>query len=141
MIVPGYFEDLAVLHENTLPVRSYYVPSSGKSEAPADQPLREASGRLRMLSGCGWRFRYYGSIYDLKEEFFRTGFTPDENWRREQVPFCWQLRGYDENQYTNIRYPFPFDPPFVPRQDPCGAYLHQFEVKNAPQQLTLWDMK
>ena len=70
MIVPGYFEDLSVLHENMLPVRSYYVPSSGPGEAPADQPLREASGRLRMLSGCEWLFRYYGSIYDLKEEFF-----------------------------------------------------------------------
>ena len=132
MIVPGYFEDLSVLHENTLPVRSYYVPSSGQSEAPAGQPLREASGRLRMLSGCEWLFRYYGSIYDLKEEFFQTGFTPDESWRREQVPFCWQLRGYDGNQYTNIRYPFPFDPPFVPRQDPCGTYLHQFEWHRDP---------
>ena len=114
MIVPRYFEDLSVLHENTLPVRSYYVPASGESVFPGDQPFRESSGRLRMLSGCRWLFRYYKSIHELKEEFFREGFMPDDGWRQEQVPFCWQMRGYDENQYTNLRYPFPFDPPFVP---------------------------
>ena len=105
MIVPRYFEDLSVLHENTLPVRAYYVPASGECVSPADPPLREASGRLTMLSGREWLFRYYKSIHDLKEEFFREGFTPEEGWRREQVPFCWQMRGYDENQYTNILSP------------------------------------
>lgn len=132
MIVPRYFEDLTVLHENTLPVRSYYVPASGESEAPEDQPLREFSGRLRMLSGCSWLFRYYKSIHELKEEFFREDFMPDEGWGGEHVPFCWQMRGYDEHQYTNIRYPFPFDPPFVPQQNPCGAYLHRFEWHRDP---------
>ena len=133
MIVPRYFEDLSVLHENTLPVRAYYVPASGECVSPADQPLREASGRLTMLSGREWLFRYYKSIHDLKEEFFREGFAPDEDWRREEVPFCWQMRGYDENQYTNIRYPFPFDPPFVPQQNPCGVYLHHFEWHRDPE--------
>ena len=57
LIVPRYFEDLSVLHENTLPVRSYYVPTSGESDLPGDRPFRESSGRLRMLSGCSWLFR------------------------------------------------------------------------------------
>ena len=133
MIVPRYFEDLSVLHENTLPLRSYYIPASGESVLPGDQPFRESSGRLRMLSGCSWLFQYYKSIHELKEEFFLEGFMPDEGWRREQVPFCWQMRGYDEHQYTNIRYPFPFDPPFVPQQNPCGACLHHFEWHRDPE--------
>ena len=28
MIVPNYFEDLSVLHKNTLPNRAYYIPTS-----------------------------------------------------------------------------------------------------------------
>ena len=38
-----------------------------------------------------------------------------------------QMAGYDTHQYTNIRYPFPFDPPYVPQDIPCGAYVHNFE--------------
>ena len=49
------------------------------------------------------------------------------------VPFCWQMRGYDSPQYTNIRYPFPFDPPYVPQDNPCGAYLHHFEWHRDPK--------
>ena len=37
------------------------------------------------------------------------------------------MAGYDTHQYTNIRYPFPFDPPYVPQDIPCGAYVHTFE--------------
>ena len=49
------------------------------------------------------------------------------------VPFSWQMRGYDSPQYTNIRYPFPFDPPYVPQDNPCGAYLHHFEWHRDPK--------
>ena len=34
----------------------------------------------------------------------------------------WQMAGYDTQQYTNIRYPFPFDPPYVPQDIPCLLY-------------------
>ena len=43
------------------------------------------------------------------------------------LPSVWQMAGYDTHQYTNIRYPFPFDPPYVPQDIPCGAYVHNFE--------------
>ena len=42
MIVPRYFEDLSVLHENTLPVRSYYVPTSGESDLPGVRTSQDA---------------------------------------------------------------------------------------------------
>ncbi len=28
MIVPRYYENLNVLHENTMPARAYYIPAS-----------------------------------------------------------------------------------------------------------------
>ena len=44
------------------------------------------------------------------------------------VPGCWQNYGYDRHQYTNTRYPFPFDPPYVPEENPCGSYRRWFEL-------------
>ena len=80
-----------------------------------------------MLSNCDWHFAWYPSIHDLKDLFYLPDYKPGKHWKKEKVPFCWQMRGYDSPQYTNIRYPFPFDPPYVPQDNPCGAYLHHFE--------------
>ena len=126
MLVPRLYENLNVLHQNTLPAHSYFIPASRQEKTPPAPHLRETSDRLQMLSGCEWDFRYYRSIHDLKEAFYENGFRPGDGWRGETVPFCWQMKGSDENQYTNIRYPFPFDPPFVPQDNPCGTYLHWF---------------
>ena len=38
----------------------------------------------------------------------------------------WQNYGYDSHQYTNVRYPIPLDPPYVPQENPCGAYVRKF---------------
>ena len=50
-----------------------------------------------------------------------------EHFDEIQVPSVWQMAGYDVHQYTNIRYPFPFDPPYVPQGIPCGVYVHTFD--------------
>ena len=125
MIVPRLYEDLSVLHQNTMPDRAYFIPASARSDMLVRH--RESSDRLQMLSGCDWDFTWYPGIHDLQDLFYLPDYKPGEQWKKEKVPFCWQMRGYDSPQYTNIRYPFPFDPPFVPQDNPCGAYLHHFE--------------
>ncbi|MEZ3461900.1 MAG: hypothetical protein K1W23_07060 [Lachnospiraceae bacterium] len=67
MIVPKYFEDLTILHENTMPDRAYYIPSSRKQYDLVE--CREHSDRFTLLNG-DWQFCYYNSIYDLKEAFY-----------------------------------------------------------------------
>ena len=86
-----------------------------------------------MLSGREWNFAFFRSIHDLKDEFFLPSYEAGDWWNKEYVPFSWQMRGYDSNQYTNIRYPFPFDPPYVPQDDPCGAYRHHFQWHKDPK--------
>lgn len=130
MIVPRFYEDLSVLHQNTELDRAYYIPSSVRNDMVIWN--RESSDRLQMLSGCAWRFAYYPSIHDLQDPFYMQEYEPGKWWKQETVPFCWQLRGYDSPQYTNIRYPFPFDPPYVPQDNPCGAYLHSFSWHRDP---------
>lgn len=123
MIVPRYYENLHVLHENTMPNRSYYIPASKEMGNLAEH--REESDRFQLLNG-EWRFRYYDSIYDVQEKFYENGYDTDQ-FDTVNVPGVWQNDGYDTHQYTNIRYPFPFDPPFVPQDNPCGAYVYDFE--------------
>lgn len=123
MIVPRYYENLSVLHENTMPAKAYYIPASRRMDNLVEH--REESDRMQLLNGT-WKFQYFNSIYDIKDSFFEKNYDT-ENFDEIQVPSVWQMAGYDTHQYTNIRYPFPFDPPYVPQDIPCGAYVHTFE--------------
>lgn len=123
MIVPRYYENLNVLHENTMPARAYYIPASRRMDNLVEH--REESDRMQLLNGT-WKFQYFNSIYDIQDSFFEKNYDT-ENFDEIQVPSVWQMAGYDTHQYTNIRYPFPFDPPYVPQDIPCGAYVHTFE--------------
>ena len=123
MIVPRYYENLSVLHENTMPARAYYIPASRRMDNLVEH--REESDRMQLLNGT-WKFQYFNSIYDIQDSFFEKNYDT-ENFDEIQVPSVWQMAGYDTHQYTNIRYPFPFDPPYVPQNIPCGVYVHTFE--------------
>ena len=102
-----YFEDILKTSENRLPQRSYYIP--------------ENKGAYTLLNGT-WRFHYYPAEY-LKEENITQ-------WDEIPVPSCWQLLGYEEPNYTNVSYPYPVDPPYVPDENPLGVYQREFTVKN-----------
>ena len=131
MIFPQYHEDLAHLHVGTLPNRAYFIPYGSREEALAGS--RSRSERLTLLSG-EWRFGYYDSFLDLPEVLFAPEATPDTI----PVPSVWQCQGYDAHQYTNVRFPIPFDPPYVPTENPCGLYTRTFQwSSDAGEQATL----
>ena len=120
MRIEHYFEDPKVLHVGCEENRAYYIPFRSREKALGF--CREESEAFFSLNGS-WHFRYYKSIYEC-EDIVSGGI-----WRSFDtipVPSCWQMHGYDQNQYTNIRYPFPFDPPYVPVENPCGAYAREF---------------
>ncbi len=108
-----FHEDTNSLHIGTLPDHAYFIPFAKGQDAFA---LRESSERFELLNGS-WDFDYYDSIIDMPDYF-----TEQKNSARIPVPSNWQLHGYDKAQYTNICYPIPFDPPFVPDDIPVGVY-------------------
>ena len=59
MIVPRYYENLNVLHENTMPARAYYIPASKRMDNLVEH--REESDRMQLLNGT-WKFQYFTSI-------------------------------------------------------------------------------
>lgn len=132
MIVPRHYENLHLLHENTMPDRAYYIPASKACFDLTEN--REHSDRFQLLNGT-WKFRYFDSIYDVKDEFYQEGHDTG-NFAEIPVPGCFQNYGFDKHQYTNTRYPFPMDPPYVPAENPCGAYVRHFiynRDENAPK--------
>ena len=138
VLIPRHYENLSVLHENTMPNRNYYIPASKIVHIIAE--CREESDRFQLLNG-EWNFRYYESIYDVQEKFYEKGFDIGE-FDKITVPGTWQNYGYDSHQYTNIKYPFPFDPPYVPQNNPCGTYVYDFEYEkneSAPKSYLLFE--
>ena len=149
MFIPRHYEDPHTLHVGTMPNRAYFIPASTRTDTVGER--RADSDRFTLLNG-DWMFRYYASIYDLDAEvsrrhqaglpaFHDRGFIdslgvsdeprPDElraaGYSSIPVPSVWQNHGVDRHQYTNVNYPFPLDPPYVPQDNPCGVYLHTFE--------------
>ena len=129
MIVPKYHENLEILHKNTMPNRCYYIPASKQMQTLAEN--REQSDRFQLLNGQ-WKFKYFESLYDLQEQFYERNYDLT-GYDTISVPGTWQMAGYDKHQYTNIHYPFPFDPPYVPQDNPCGTYVHEFEYRRCKE--------
>ena len=113
-----YHEDPQALHVDTLPKHCYFIPFALGQDAFSP---REESARFELLNGM-WDFRYYDSIVDLEDDFTALSGT-----EKMPVPSNWQLHGHDKPQYTNIAYPIPYDPPYVPDDIPVGVYSRGYD--------------
>ena len=131
MKLPSYFQDPSTLHVGTEPLRAYYVPCKDPAEAMCADML--SSSRVLLLNGDDWQFRYFQSWHDIPQDVIAENASAD-GFDTISVPSCWQILGYDNNQYTNVKYPIPFDPPFVPDDNPAGVYWKTFTL--SPQQLS-----
>ncbi|KAK9240395.1 glycosyl hydrolases family 2, TIM barrel domain-containing protein [Lipomyces kononenkoae] len=106
------FEDIenpATIHRSRLPTRAYSIPDTS------------------ILLNGSWKFYYAPSPTAAP-----TPDTPVNNeWSDVLVPGHWQLQGMGRPQYTNIIYPFPVDPPYVPSQNPTGVYERKFTLPSS----------
>ncbi len=92
---------------------------------------RGASPYFRLLNG-EWQFRYQPSIMEVPDHFYSTSYE-DSDWEALPVPSNWQMHGYGKPNYTNVNYPYPVDPPFVPQENPVGLYRHAFNLPKSWQ--------
>lgn len=113
--LPKYYEDTSVLHVGCEENRSYYIPF-----APGEV---KNSSRVQLLNG-DWDFRFNINPFEL-EDFTETGYVY-KNYDTIPVPSCIQMFGYDRHQYTNVNFPFPYDPPFTPLENPTCVYHRNF---------------
>ncbi len=124
--LPRYWEDPHSLHIGCEEPHAYFIPYDSREEAV--HGIREASSSVTMLTGT-WHFRYHDSVDDVDLKAGEADYDAS-GWATIPVPSNWQLQGYDRPHYTNVNYPFPCDPPFVPNENPAGFYLKDFELAN-----------
>ncbi|GAO48762.1 hypothetical protein G7K_2931-t1 [Saitoella complicata NRRL Y-17804] len=99
-------QDPAIFERNRLPPRAYFLPDSD---------------HCQLLSGT-WKFNYSSTPAHA------LALDSSSKWDNIQVPGMWQLQGYGAPQYTNVKFPFPVDPPFVPTENPTGTYERTFTI-------------
>ena len=118
---------------NTEDFRSYYIPFKFEDSFSFDCKIinREKSSLFTSLNGK-WQLKAYKSLKDLN--------SIDETLDDEiEVPSCLQMLGYDQIQYTNYRYPFPYNPPFIDVDIPTFHYRKQFELKSFDELFLCFD--
>ncbi len=121
-----YYENPHILHINCEEPRAYFIPFD--NEANTDK-RRENSAYFTSLCGH-WDFHFYKNITHINDKFFEADYHA-EDFEKIPVPMNWQMlleRNYDKPNYTNVNYPYPKDPPFVPDDNPCGVYIRDFEI-------------
>ena len=123
MKLPAFVEDAGVYRLGIEPDRAYYIPYSNQNDAL--QGERMHSARVTDLTGQ-WHFGYYASPFELPD-FQSTDFDV-QTLTPTKVPSVWQNNGLDQPQYTNVNYPIPYDPPYVPAMNPCGLYVRDVEL-------------
>ena len=110
-----YHENPETLHIGTEKNRAYYLPF-----------YREKGDRQIMLSGNDWAFCWFSNYLEVPQKF-TEGNT--DGFDTIKVPSCVNILGYEPHQYANVRGPIPFDPPYVPWENPCGAYVKRFQLE------------
>ncbi|MGY2926494.1 beta-galactosidase/beta-glucuronidase [Ewingella americana] len=105
---------------NRLPAHPPFSSWRDAQEARENKP----SAKIRCLNG-EWGFSYFNRPEAVPEQWLQQDLVDAD---RLQVPSNWQLAGYDAPIYTNVQYPIPVDPPFVPEENPTGCYSLTFSV-------------
>lgn len=112
-----HYENPKTVGENREKQRAYYIPYESLEKALSGK--KAESAYYELLNG-EWNFKYF-------ESEASATLTPD-SWDKVKVPSCWQTTGYEKPYYTNVHYPYPMDPPFVPDINPCGVYEKEFNL-------------
>ncbi|MGX5679763.1 glycoside hydrolase family 2 TIM barrel-domain containing protein [Schumannella luteola] len=115
-------------------------PRPGRGGLPPVAAL-ESDAPVLDLSGV-WSFRWTPTVDEAPDDMP----SPDTSgWGRMPVPASWVMPALDElaaaphgsPAYTNVRYPFPLDPPFPPDANPVGDYATVFELDEVPERAVL----
>lgn len=120
------------------PMHAHFIPYTSEQNAiaqqalPAEKRFEPNEKRERRISLDGtWKFLYSVNPQESPSDFFKPGYNLKQ-FKNIQVPGSWELQGFDAPIYTDVSYPFPANPPFVPETyNPVGCYVRTFTVPAA----------
>ena len=119
--IKDYHKSLTDIHVGCEEPRAYFIPYH--SSDSARNGYRDNSNFFKTLIGA-WDFKFYESANDVPDIRCETVDFSE----KMDVPMNWQHaqgRAYDKIQYTNVDYPIPLDPPYIPEKNPAGLYRNR----------------
>jgi Beta-galactosidase/beta-glucuronidase len=103
-------------------MHAHFVPYADVASA-----LKGENAKRISLNGS-WNFNYAKVPSQRPVDFYKTSYKTDK-WKKIEVPGSWELQGYDSPVYTDEKYPFPANPPYVPSNyNPVGSYVREFTI-------------
>jgi beta-galactosidase len=115
---------------NKLPPRATFNAFPTARQALARDPAK--SSWFQSLNGV-WQFRLERNPADAQAFAEGRPFTDSATWGTLPVPANWQMHGHGRPHYTNVKMPFPEEPPFTPAENPTGVYRRLFRIPAAWQ--------
>lgn len=123
-MMPNDWENPLVTSRNKM--EAHATAYSFPSEKLAQANDREQSPWWASLDG-EWKFRWFPQLDKVPADFYKSTVNT-ASWKDIAVPGNWQVQGYGQAIYTNIRYPIPVNPPFVPKENEVGLYKRNFTI-------------
>lgn len=129
------WQDARVNEINRESLEAHFLPFINEKAALDQQALPDvkrfevntATERRVSLNGT-WKFLFSKNNEACPENFYKQGYST-RKWSNIEVPGSWEVQGFDAPIYTDTRYPFPPNPPYVPTDyNPVGAYVREFTV-------------
>ena len=115
------YNNIDLVSENREKQRAYYIPHTSLDSALSKN--KDNSKQYKLLNGT-WNFKYLECPQDIPDDIDTIEFTDTI-----PVPSCWECYGYGQIQYTNINYPFQYDPPYTETLNPVGVYSRILDIK------------
>jgi beta-galactosidase len=121
----SFWEDPRIVDEGKEPARASFIPYADAAQVERDDKFE--SPCVKSLNGT-WKFHFAENV-SRRPDDFQTEHLDDASWKDIQVPGSWETQGFGVPVYTNIKYIFPVNPPYMDNSDlPVGTYRTRFEV-------------
>lgn len=118
------WENQRINQINRETIHAHFVPYASEKAALQKDAKHE---RRESLNGT-WKFHYAKNPDSRPVTFYKENFDVS-GWKDIEVPGSWELQGFDAPIYTDTRYLFPANPPYVPHDyNPVGSYVTTFTV-------------
>ena len=116
-----------VTQRNRQPAHASLLPYPDEASALTGE--RGATPFFQLLNGR-WQFQYLAAPHQAPAGFEGENYDAS-SWDLIGVPSNWQMVGFGRPNYTNVNYPHPVDPPYVPDDNPTGLYRRSFTLSEA----------
>lgn len=123
------WENQQVFDINRLPA---HAPLNSYSST--EQALTKGLSDRQLCLNGEWKFMLFPQPEQVPHQVIEPGLD-ESDWHNMQVPNNWQTQGFDKPIYTNVKYPFENQPPYVPSDNPTGVYRTEFELPQIWQEL------